>query len=66
MAFIYFAFTLCGIVEYSTSMYLEHVKHLKYWGYSGYFLNVNGRISLEGLILFGHGGLALLMLLHRF
>ncbi len=50
------AFTLCGIVEYGTSMYLEYVKHLKYWDYSGYFLNVNGRICLEGLILFGLGG----------
>ena len=50
------AFTLCGIVEYGTSMYLEYVKHLKYWDYSGYFLNINGRICLEGLILFGLGG----------
>lgn len=50
------AFTLCGIVEYGTSMYLEYIKHLKYWDYSGYFLNINGRICLEGLILFGLGG----------
>ena len=50
------AFTLCGVVEYGTSMYLEYVKHLKYWDYSGYFLNINGRICLEGLILFGLGG----------
>lgn len=51
-------FILCGIVEYFTSCYLEYVKHLKYWDYSGYFLNVNGRICLEGLMLFGFGGCA--------
>ena len=51
-------FILCGVVEYFTSCYLEYVKHLKYWDYSGYFLNVNGRICLEGLMLFGFGGCA--------
>ena len=29
---------------------------MKYWDYSGYFLNINGRVCLENLILFGHGG----------
>ncbi len=37
-------------------MYLETFKHLKYWDYSGYFLNLDGRICLEGLIVFGLGG----------
>ena len=52
----FLAFTLCGIVEYLTSIYLEYVVGLEYWNYSGYFLNINGRICLEGLILFGLGG----------
>ena len=30
--------------------------HLSYWNYSGYFLNLDGRICLEGLLLFGLGG----------
>ena len=50
------AVILCGIIEYSTAWYLETFKHLKYWDYSGYFLNLHGRICLEGLIVFGLGG----------
>ena len=48
---------LCGIVEYFTSYYLEVVHHMKWWDYSGYFLNLNGRICAEGLLIFGLGGL---------
>ncbi len=49
-------FFLCGIVEYGTAWYLETFKHLKYWDYTGYFLNIKGRICLEGLLVFGLGG----------
>lgn len=48
---------LCGIIEYSTSFVLESLTGLKYWDYAGHFLNINGRICLEGLIEFGCGGL---------
>lgn len=47
---------LCAILEYSGAWYLETFKHLKYWDYSNYFFNVQGRICLEGLIVFGLGG----------
>lgn len=50
------SFILCGIVEYGTAWYLETFNHLKYWDYTGYFLNIHGRICLEGLLLFGIGG----------
>lgn len=50
------SFLLCGIIEYSGAWYLETFKQLKYWDYSGYFLNLHGRICLEGLIVFGLGG----------
>lgn len=50
------AFLLCGVIEYSTAWYLETFKHLRYWDYSGYFLNIQGRICLEGLLLFGISG----------
>lgn len=52
------AMILAGIVEYSTSWYLETFKHTKWWDYSGYFLNINGRVCLEGLFVFGLGGAA--------
>lgn len=47
---------LCALIEYSSAWFLETFKHLKYWDYSGYFLNLHGRICLEGLIVFGLGG----------
>lgn len=56
--FTYFvlAMVVCGIIEYGTSVYLEVVHHMAWWDYTGYFLNLNGRICLEGLMLFGVGG----------
>ena len=50
------SFSICGIVEYSTAWYLETFKGMKWWDYSGYFLNLDGRICLEGLLVFGLGG----------
>lgn len=46
------SFILSGVVEYFTAWYLETFKHLKWWDYSGYFLNLQGRICLEGLLVF--------------
>ncbi len=53
------AIILCGIVEYFTSWYLEIAHNgKKWWDYTGYFLNLNGRICAEGLLVFGLGGIA--------
>ena len=48
---------LCGVVEYATSYILE-VTHdgQKWWDYTGYFLNINGRVCAEGLLVFGVAG----------
>jgi len=54
---------ICGILEYSTSWYLETFKGHKWWDYSGYFLNLNGRICAEGLLVFGLGGCAFIYIL---
>lgn len=45
-------FFLFGIVEYLTSLYLEYFYHTKWWDYSRYLLNINGRVCVEGLLLF--------------
>lgn len=50
---------LCGIVEYFSSFALDIIYGQKWWDYSGYFINLNGRICLEGLLIFGIGGLAI-------
>lgn len=52
------SFILSGIVEYFTAWYLETFKKLKWWDYSGYFLNIQGRVCLEGLLVFALGGCA--------
>ena len=49
---------VCGGVEYFTSWILEKLFDAKWWDYTGYFLNVNGRICFEGLLVFGMAGLA--------
>ena len=49
---------LCGTIEYFTSVYLETIYNgQRWWDYSGYFLNVQGRICAEGLLAFGLGGI---------
>ncbi|MBR1459973.1 MAG: putative ABC transporter permease, partial [Oscillospiraceae bacterium] len=46
-----------------TSWYLEFTKGMRWWDYTGYFLNLNGRICSEGLLVFGLGGLAVVYLI---
>lgn len=48
----------CGILEYFSSWALEIIFDTKWWDYSGYFLTINGRICLEGLLVFGLAGVA--------
>ncbi len=42
--------------EYTTSWFIEAVSGLKYWDYSGVFMNINGRVCLECSLFFGFGG----------
>lgn len=46
---------MSGVIEYSTSYVQEKMFGLRWWDYTGYFLNLNGRICLEGLFIFGIG-----------
>ena len=54
---------LCGLVEYLTSYFMELSTGMRWWDYSGYFLNLNGRICGEGLAVFALGGMAAVYLL---
>ena len=49
---------LCGLLEYTTSWLLELRTGMRWWDYTGYFLNLNGRICGEGLAVFAVGGMA--------
>ena len=58
------AMVLCSCLEYFSSWYLEMTHDgQRWWDYTGYFLNINGRICAEGLLTFGLGGLAIVYLL---
>lgn len=58
---------VCGCVEYFTSVFLETMHHgQRWWDYSGYFLNIHGRVCAEGLLVFGIGGLAIVYVLAPF
>ena len=54
---------LCGVVEYLTSYLMERANGMRWWDYSGYFLNLNGRICCEGLAVFAVGGMIAVYLL---
>ncbi|MDO4867636.1 MAG: DUF975 family protein [Clostridia bacterium] len=54
---------LCGLVEYFTSYFMELSRGMRWWDYTGYFLNLNGRICGEGLAVFAVGGMAAIYLL---
>ena len=54
---------LCTIIEYFTSWYLEVTRGVRWWDYSNYLVNINGRVCLEGAIVFGIGGCAVVYLL---
>lgn len=56
MTTFFLTMLLSGIIEYVTSWTLEMINGVRWWDYSGYFMNVNGRICLEGIVVFGLGG----------
>lgn len=46
----------CGLLEYLTSFVMEIIWKMRWWNYTGAF-NVNGRINLLVIVLFGILGL---------
>ena len=55
---------ICGIIEYYTALILE-VTHngQRWWDYTGYFLNIDGRICADGILLFVVAGMAVVYLI---
>ena len=47
---------ICTSMEYLISYFLEITKGLRWWDYSTYLINLNGRVCLEGAIIFGIAG----------
>ena len=63
LAVFFLSTVLCSVLEYLTSYFLELHWGIRWWDYSGHFLNINGRICLLGTVVFGLGGTALICLL---
>lgn len=57
---------ICAILEYTTSYLMEKLFKTRWWDYSKNRYNINGRICLETMSLFGIGGCILLYLVNPF
>lgn len=44
---------ICGTLEYLTSFFMEKIFKARWWDYSKIKFNINGRICLQSLTLFG-------------
>jgi uncharacterized membrane protein len=58
------SFTLCGLLEYFTSYFMEKRFHARWWDYSNKPMNLHGRIWIGNLVLFGLGGVAVIHILN--
>ena len=63
--FLYSMF-IGGFFEYIMSWFLETFLNIKFWDYSGMFLNINGRTTLLFMIAWGVMGTILLKLIYQF
>ncbi len=50
-----FGLLLCGSLEYITHFVMEKMFHAMWWDYSSRRFNINGRVYLNGLLIFGAG-----------
>ena len=50
------AMVICTILEYLTSYLMEKLFKIRWWDYTQNKFNINGRICLETMLLFGLGG----------
>lgn len=44
---------ICGLLEYFTSFFMEKIFNARWWDYSQKKYNINGRVCLDNLVLFG-------------
>ena len=51
---------MCTLVEYFVSWIMERMFHARWWDYSNYKFNINGRICLLNSVLFGFMGLGII------
>lgn len=64
LVIFFVATAVSAIVEYLTSFLMEKIFHVRWWDYSDYKFNLNGRICLFNLVCFGVVGVTVLCLLN--
>ena len=57
---------VCSILEYVTSYIMEKIFHIRWWDYSNYKLNINGRVCLNNIALFGLAGVLIIKYIIKF
>ncbi len=57
---------LFSVLEYTTSYVMEKLFNARWWDYSRYKFNINGRICLETMIPFGFAGLFVMYIVNPF
>lgn len=50
---------VCSALEYFCSWFMEELWGRRWWDYSDYFMNLDGRVCLLGAVVFGAGALLL-------
>ena len=58
--------TICSILEYLTSFIMEKLFKTRWWDYTNNKFNINGRICLQTMILFGIGGVLIVKFVSPF
>lgn len=56
--FFALAMLICGSLEFAASWALDFFFNSNYWDYKDKLMNVNGRVCLVALLMFGIGGMA--------
>lgn len=57
---------VCGALEYLTSFFMEKLFKARWWDYSQRKFNINGRICLDTIVIFGILGLLIMYILNPF
>lgn len=57
---------ICTILEYITSFLLEKIFKARWWDYSCYKFNLNGRVCLQNSIFFGIAGVFIVKIANPF
>ena len=50
---------VCSVIEYTVGVLLEYVTHARFWDYSHFPFNIQGRVCLYGACMLGLGAVAI-------